>query len=155
MSTQIEPKKSSFIRSPLGIFTLVGIILLVIMSILFVGHFGFDMFGIKKGGRTEEEGSKTPERSEEPSKPGGSEEPSKPGSSEEPSEPDSSKHPIEPGDIKNLADQEKYYYGQKKSLISKINDAITGYDFTEFQDRIEDLFQLICTIIPLKIIKDL
>ena len=57
------------------------------MSILFLGHFGFDMFGIKKGGRTEEEGSKTPERSEEPSKPGGSEEPSKPGGSEEPLSP--------------------------------------------------------------------
>ena len=42
-----ETKKPSFIRSPLGLFTILASALVIIISILLIGHFCFDMFGFK------------------------------------------------------------------------------------------------------------
>ena len=63
MSTPKEvagSKKPPFIRTPLGVFVILASILVLIISTCLIGHFGFDMFGIKKGGEAEE-GTRTPD----------------------------------------------------------------------------------------------
>jgi hypothetical protein len=55
-------KRPSFVRSPLGIFIILAFALMIVVSIILICHFGFDIFEIKTRSESDDgtsDGSRT------------------------------------------------------------------------------------------------